>query len=347
MKSGEVDEVGLKMGDDLASAICKIISEIKPLEKSEENRFAGYSYVPIDAYYASYGKAMARHGLTFVSREVDVRLVEVTASAEKRGRGGRDEPATPRTMVQATYEFDLYLAGKGCVTGVGRTTVIQGLTGPQTAGSMQSYAEKVFFRTLLKAVTGEQDGDAEEPVRSNGSRPVHSEPDERFPGARQESRREEPEERRRDDRDDRDRRDEPRRETRREEDDRPRQEDRDDRRDERRSGRRDEPDGDETQTEENAREDRESRAPRLSDAAKAAISKIEGGLPVMRKNAEDYSVVLAIFEAFAPTVGAVGALRSWWEDNLDVLDRIKANDVDTYNRIARIFKERKTALEAR
>lgn len=160
---------------NLAAALAASIAEMPSLVKEGENKFAGYKYVSIDSYYETLAKVAARNGLTLVTRETDFDIVAVVASSEKKGQASG--PPQERTFAKITYACDAYLDGMDVTTDISRVTVLHAITGPQTAGSAASYAEKVFFRVLLKAVTGEPDGDAEQPHT------VQSELNHGFPGA--------------------------------------------------------------------------------------------------------------------------------------------------------------------
>lgn len=137
----------------VAKALCAIIEEAPSLAKDATNAHANYKYVSIDSYYEVFPKVAAKHGLTWVTREVAFSTID--SPPDERGK--------VRTLVCVRYAFDVYLAGVGYIPDFTTFTLIHQLTGAQTAGSCVSYAEKVFIRTAMKAVTGEKDADADAP----------------------------------------------------------------------------------------------------------------------------------------------------------------------------------------
>lgn len=150
----------------IAKRLCEIIQAAPKLFKDERNEFAKYNYVSIDTYYENFASLAAKHGLTWVAREVSFETIEASDD-----RGGRS-----RTLAKMTYTFDVYLSGVGYVEDFTRFTLLHPITGAQTTGSAVSYAEKVFIRTAMKAVTGEPDADASEPRAVNSVRPVQAAP---------------------------------------------------------------------------------------------------------------------------------------------------------------------------
>jgi hypothetical protein len=293
----------LQMGTDLAAVLCKVIREVPILGKDQENRFANYAYVSIDKYYEQFARIAAKHGLTWITREAECDVVEVSVVAEGRGRA-RDEGPKIRTYVKTTYACDIYLAGVGVITDVGRVTIFHQLTGPQTAGSSASYAEKVFFRVMLKAVTGERDADAEPQVDMDK---VQAAPN-------------------------RDRRDERRERAL------PQQAQRGDEippdtiEEDDSAGDPDEPD---------ERGNGHDRGPVLNEAAKAAIDRIDNNLPVVKRKQKDWTVVTAIFKAFMPTVGSYPDLREWWDMNEAALEIMKEDSPEDHAEILGLFKARR------
>jgi hypothetical protein len=312
-KEGSMSDINVSA--KIAEALCKVISEVPALAKTEHNQYAGYAYVPIDTYYEKFARIAAKNGLTWVTRETAFALHDVMAAPEKRH--GPQQPARPRTMAVTTYAFDVYLAGVGCLPGFGSVTVMHAVTGPQTAGSSASYAEKLFCRVALKAVTGERDGDAEEPHEVQ-SEPKSKEPD--LPGW---SAAKEPE---------REQRQERREETRREE---PRKE---------------EPEPQERRAEELPREEEAKPNTEIDDVirrAKEEISGVERGkYPVFHDEVEDFGIVVEVFRVFAKTLNR-SELEDFWKMNEKTLTYIKRKDLEQYNKVARVVRDRLDEIDGK
>jgi hypothetical protein len=299
----------------VAAKLCAIIREAPALAKEERNAFAKYNYVPIDTYYEKFARLAASHGLTWVAREVECEVIDVVTTPEKRGR---DSDPVARTMVRTTYAFDVVVSGAGILSNYSRITVMHALTGPQTAGSSASYAEKVFCRVAMKAVTGESDGDAEEPYS------VQPGPNHGFPGPQGSARGERPDERRR----------EPERVVSREPE----------------RAREPEPDDDVGDDSAGPPPDDDADDRHLADVMREhreIISSLEDKMiPVLNENgitSRDYRSVKAIFDAFAPTLDYEN-LQRMWKENEGVLGSIREDDIDTYNQIASTVKKRVAEL---
>ena len=138
--------------DDLKKVIglvAKLAANSPALNKDEENKHGGFSFVGIDTFYATVAKKAAAEGLIWKARETDASIVDVHGS-----RG-------PTSTLFVTYEFDLLHAGTGTIwQNYFRISIVHPLQGAQTAGSAMSYAEKQFMREVFKVVTGEGDADS-------------------------------------------------------------------------------------------------------------------------------------------------------------------------------------------
>lgn len=124
----------------LLQQIIKVARDIEPLVKGEEHD-EGWKFVSIDEYYATAAKALLKAGVSWVIREERVALVDPHLD----GLGW-------------TYVFDVFNE-EIYIRDFTKFTVPHDLEGPQTAGKVVSYAEKIFMRQLLKLVTGEADAD--------------------------------------------------------------------------------------------------------------------------------------------------------------------------------------------
>jgi len=161
-----------KTDSDPASSILarviKVAREIEPLIKNESHN-EGWNFVSIDTYYEKAAKALLKEGVSWVISE------ETATSLD-----GFD-------VIGWRYTFSLFDEAGNAIKDFARFTVPHDLEGPQTAGKVVSYAEKVFMRQLLKLVTGEPDADTsatQKGVRRNkikgksgAERPAQSNPD--------------------------------------------------------------------------------------------------------------------------------------------------------------------------
>ena len=66
-----------QMPPEIAAAIVTVAKGIKPLEKTERNKFGGYNYVSVDAYYAAIRHLMAEAGLIILCDEVGLDSIDV------------------------------------------------------------------------------------------------------------------------------------------------------------------------------------------------------------------------------------------------------------------------------
>jgi hypothetical protein len=126
---------------EIAQAIGSVMTQIKSLPKGERNAHGGYDFASIDNFLAAVGPLCSSAGLLVFQDEDTVDMID---------RGGK-------AWLKITYAFHL-----GHVSGVvydrpTKRTVFQSITGPQTTGSSQSYAFKMFLRSLFMIPTGDRD----------------------------------------------------------------------------------------------------------------------------------------------------------------------------------------------
>ena len=136
----------ISMKPETIKAIVSVRDQVGSLGKAAMNPHGKYRYVSIDTYYEKVGSVAAKHGLSWVAREVDFKLTF---------EGGKG-------MVQATYSIMLMHISGDVVPDFTRITIVHPLQGAQTVGSAMSYLEKVFMRQLFAIATGEKDSDADE-----------------------------------------------------------------------------------------------------------------------------------------------------------------------------------------
>lgn len=121
------------------SLVVEAAKDLEPMIKDDRNQTDNYSFVSIDEYYKFAAKALLKKGLTWtvstihIQRHDDVWTWFLRFTLRDKAGNAEDVADIPVTHA---YE------------------------GPQTTGKVFSYGEKIFMRTLLKAVTGEPDADS-------------------------------------------------------------------------------------------------------------------------------------------------------------------------------------------
>ena len=125
----------------IAAAIVEIMGSIKSLPKSENNAHGGYAFASIDAFLAAVGPLCAGAGLIVLQDEESVEVFD---------RGGKG-------WLRITYAFTLAHSSGAIYERPMRRTVLQAIAGPQTTGGTQSYALKMFMRSLFQIPTGDMD----------------------------------------------------------------------------------------------------------------------------------------------------------------------------------------------
>ncbi len=164
----------ISMKPETIKAIVSVRDQVGQLGKSALNPHGRYKYVSIDAYYEKVGSVAAKHGLSWVAREVDFKLLPDV------GKTG---------IIQVTYSIMLMHLSGDVVPDFTRITIVHPLQGAQTVGSAMSYLEKVFMRQLFAIATGEKDSDADETDPSSllgGSTSAKAREPERRPEPKQE-----------------------------------------------------------------------------------------------------------------------------------------------------------------
>lgn len=158
------------MDQAVDAKIIKAIGDVRKntvkLTKAAFNSHGQYNYVAIDTYYQKIVPLASDAGLIWRTRETNWEMLKVAA------RDGND-----KFYIRCTYVFDLYTE-EAAAPDFMAVTVCSPLTGPQTAGQMYSYADKVFMRVTFSVATGESDGDdiaPDEPAPPSAHDPVTGE----------------------------------------------------------------------------------------------------------------------------------------------------------------------------
>jgi hypothetical protein len=126
---------------EIAKAISEIMAQVKSLPKGEWNEHGRYGFASVDDFLAEIGPLCAAAGLIVFQDEESMDVVD---------RGNK-------AWLKATYAFTLGHANGVTSSQPIRRTVFQSITGPQTSGSCQSYAHKMFLRSLFMIPTGDRE----------------------------------------------------------------------------------------------------------------------------------------------------------------------------------------------
>lgn len=138
----------------IVRAICKIMSSLEAVKKSQKNQHGGYMFASTDDIYAALTKKMGECGLMLVSGETDCEIVRVEKTDSKTGQ------VVTSQWLRATFSFTLATEEATWTDPGARRTLFIQVTGPQAFQAAQSYAEKAFLRSLFKVPTGDLDLDA-------------------------------------------------------------------------------------------------------------------------------------------------------------------------------------------
>jgi hypothetical protein len=126
---------------EIARAIGEVMTQIRSLKKGEWNDHGHYNFASIDDFLAAVGPLCSAAGLLVFQDEEAVDVFD---------RGGKG-------WLKITYAFTVGHVSGAVSSYPMRRTVFQAITGPQTTGSSQSYALKMFLRSLLMIPTGDRD----------------------------------------------------------------------------------------------------------------------------------------------------------------------------------------------
>jgi hypothetical protein len=127
---------------EISRAIGEVMAKIKSLPKGERNEHGHYNFASIDDFLAAVGPLCSAAGLIVYQDEDAVDVIDRSGKA----------------WLKITYAFSLgHISGAFWDRPMKRT-VFQTISGPQTTGSVQSYALKQFMRSMFLIPTGERDG---------------------------------------------------------------------------------------------------------------------------------------------------------------------------------------------
>src|SRR5690349_11596980 len=181
------------MPAEIAAAISGVQKSIRRIGKDGHNSDGGnYRFASVDAFFDFIGPLLGEHGLVIDVDEAEDGFEYYVLTKTYRNGGSSDQH-----WMRARYVFTIaHQSGATWDHNPVRTVDVLN-TGPQAYGSAQSYATKMYLRTLFKIPTGErEDADYHETDRDTGYGPGQSgngqwrreEPRNGIPGAREDAR---------------------------------------------------------------------------------------------------------------------------------------------------------------
>ena len=121
----------------LAAKILKVQKAVGGMEKTANNAYAKFKYVPIDDYYKAMKPLLDDAGLFVAISELETDILEVAGVA----------------TYKALYEISLIDDEGNCLTV--RRAIYTKYVGAQSSGTCLSYVQKFFYRTTFNIATGE------------------------------------------------------------------------------------------------------------------------------------------------------------------------------------------------
>lgn len=155
--------------DTIPAAIVKAIATIKAhaeaVKKSEYNKHGGYNFSSTDDIYAAVARKMGEVGL--ITLPLELRHDRVTIDVPDKDKSGNFQyDKQDKIIMKKTHWLDVEIGFVlACEDATWfdkrskRSEFVQ-YTGPQTAQTVVSYAEKAFLRSLFKLPTGDKDLDS-------------------------------------------------------------------------------------------------------------------------------------------------------------------------------------------
>ena len=136
------------MPPEIAKAIVAVKKRIRTLGHDEQNKFQGFRYTSVDAFYAAVGPLMAEAGLFTIVDEAAPPTVETRETTDDRGQTKSGK------WLSTNYDIRLFHESGACYGPIHRTMVVRA-SGPQSFGQGMSYVDKYFLRGMFKVPTGE------------------------------------------------------------------------------------------------------------------------------------------------------------------------------------------------
>ena len=157
------------MPPKVAAAVNAVMAEVPKLEKTEKNTHGNYNFTSIDDFLEALRPLCAEHGLIIIQDEESFELKQTPKSDGKM-----------TTWLIVKFRFTLvHTSGETWACRPARTIMVNAAMGAQAFGAAQSYALKMFMRSLFQVATGEADVDTDD--NSQGRRPFDQDrADEKF-----------------------------------------------------------------------------------------------------------------------------------------------------------------------
>lgn len=150
----------------VAKAIVEVMSGVPKLAKDEKNEQARYTFAGIDAFLEAVRPLCVKAGLIIAQDEIDFTLIEIAGKSQ-----GMDKKIEP--WFQLRYQFTLsHASGETWSERPIRTIAVRAIMGSQAFGAAQSYALKLFMRSLFQIATGDEEDVDREPEKKSQPKPA-------------------------------------------------------------------------------------------------------------------------------------------------------------------------------
>lgn len=159
------------MPPEVAKAIVGVQKAIRRVGKDGHNSDGGdYRFASVDAFFEFLGPLLGEHGLIIDVDEVEEGFAYYVLTKTYRNGGSSEQH-----WMRARYVFTV-AHESGATWGHNPVRTVDVLnTGPQAYGSAQSYATKMYLRSLFKVPTGDrEDADYHQTDRDDGYGPGQS-----------------------------------------------------------------------------------------------------------------------------------------------------------------------------
>lgn len=142
------------MPKDIAEGILFVMNKVGNLVKDDENKFAKYDFVGIDAFLRAVNPACVEAGIIIAQDEESFDIRE----------SGTGKDGNPIGWLVITYRFTIaHKSGDVWDHRPRRSIMVMANMGAQAFGAAQSYALKQFMRSLFQIATGDkEDADSHE-----------------------------------------------------------------------------------------------------------------------------------------------------------------------------------------
>lgn len=132
------------------AAIVAVMSQIKRLEKADQNTFGKYAFTSVDDFKDALRPLMAENGLVPSVDEISFEFKEVASGKDK-------------ITALAVYKFAIQLKhDSGECTDPENITIALPFTGAQSTGAARSYALKEWMKGRFLVSTGDRQDEADE-----------------------------------------------------------------------------------------------------------------------------------------------------------------------------------------